>query len=76
VCPSAGIVRMKQAESRPCFSVLYDKNSEIYREFFEFHAKIAELCPNMQICVREQGINREFSLPTRMNKEDWSLDFS
>jgi hypothetical protein len=67
---------MKQAESRPAFSVLYDKNSENYREFLDFHAKIAELCPNLQVCVREQGINREFSLPTRMNKGDLSLHFS
>jgi hypothetical protein len=47
-----------------------DKNSEINREFIEFHPEIAEFCPNMQVVTWEQRINSEFPLPTRMNKED------
>ena len=66
---------MKQADLDLHFHP-YDKNSEINREFFEFHPEIAEFCPNMQIVSWKQGINREFPLPTRINKEDWSLHFS
>jgi hypothetical protein len=54
----------------------YDKNSETYREFFEFDPEITEFCPNMQILSSEQGINREFPLPTRVNKGHLSLHVS
>jgi hypothetical protein len=54
----------------------YDKNSEIYREFLEFDPEIKEFCPKMQILSSEQGTNREFPLPIRMNKGDLSLHCS
>ena len=45
-----------------------EKNWEIYREFFEFDAEIAELCPKYANLVQKQGINSEFPLLTLMNK--------
>jgi hypothetical protein len=35
---------MKQA-ALDLLSILIDKNSEIFREFFEFDPEISELCP-------------------------------
>jgi hypothetical protein len=52
--------RMKQVDLDLHFH-LCDKNSEIYREFFEFEPEIAEFCPKYAGLVlgtgNEQGIS-------------------
>jgi hypothetical protein len=53
-----------------------EENSEIYREFFELDAEIAEFCPNMRILLQEQRINSEIIHATRMNKGDLLLRLS
>jgi hypothetical protein len=57
-------------------SVHMEENSEIYREFFELDAEIAEFCPNMRILLQEQRINSEIIHATRMNKGDLLLRLS
>jgi len=53
-----------------------EKNREIYREFFEFDAEIAEFCPKYANLASEQRINSEFPLATRINKGDLLLRLS